>query len=408
MDEKAVSRTPPEMAKRQEKQPETDISKTFANNGKATRGGKLRQIFPELLKEISFFDDVQYGQNLRLISEKLNISQQLLSKYMRRLTTEKLIERIQSWPFAVYKLTEKAKLINGKLVQSEKRLKTEWRYHNLVVKSRVIAWGTWKFGKIIPMCGGWGYQDVKVNNTTVRVQTNGLIRIVAPELIGENIEELQVRAAARAQDTLRALIDRYDMKVTTIASSREGSKELLHSEDLARFFGRIKTEDLYVDKSGDDDNLEEPESSHKIEDLLAMPVILRALDAKLAPAVNELSRMIELHLEVERGILAGLERHNDADRELTQAVREFRAVRGEAGTGDGLGALSNPMPSSVSSRSADGPEDGPRIEVEFTRPFGRFECAGKMIGPFGIGARIYLPDPTGLWLINNDFAERVA
>ena len=372
------------------------------------RGSFTRRRLLELLNEISMFDNPEYGQNLRLISEKLNISRQLLNHYMKRLITAKLIERIQSWPFAVYRLTEKAKLVKSSLVQSDKTLKTEWRYHNLVLKSKVKSWGAWQFGKITPMCGGWGYQDIMVNNTTVRMQTSGWIRITAPELIGENLEELQARAAAGVQETLRILIDKYNMETSTIVLSRKGSKELLRSGDLARFLGRVKTEDIYVDKSGDEDNLEEPEDSHKIEDLLSMPETMRRLDTRLVPVIEALTRQIELHLEVQRNALKTSSEIRDGINEFRNEIRAFREERRAVGHGDVprvlMGSCTSASPSMP--KADDYVQGAPRIEVRFLRPHGKLECAGAMIGPFSQGASIYLPDELALWLIDSEIAER--
>ena len=252
---------------------------------------------------------------------------------MSKLITCKLIERIQSWPFAVYKLTEKGKLVKEKLVQSEQPVKTEWRCHNLILGFRILRWGSWNFGATTPMMH-WSYQSMKILDCAVHVQTTGLIKVYVPEEIGEDPEAARMRGTARAQEVARWFIDKYDMELSAIIVIRKGEKELLHSQDLAHFLGRIKTDDIFVNASCGDECLEEKYGKNEIERLLDLPKRLddmeRILASELVPSIRELSRQLALHLEVENRIGDGINEF----REEVRGLNLSRAAYPATGRGD--------------------------------------------------------------------------
>ncbi len=141
--------------------PETD-SKEAVNasqtNRLRLRGGYDKGINALIIREVGRFDDPAYGQSLRLISKKLQISKQNLNNHLRRLAAEGLIKRLPGGSATRYELTENGRRVNDFLVQSENPVKTaiggdashtpeksftgQWRYHNLLVGFRVLSWGS--------------------------------------------------------------------------------------------------------------------------------------------------------------------------------------------------------------------------------------------------------------------------
>ncbi len=405
--------------------PETDIKggvNATEEKRLRLRGRKDKGINARIMQEVGKFDDPVYGQSLRLISKKLQISKQNLNNHLRRLAEEGLIKRLPGGSNTRYELTESGRGVNVFLVQSENPAKTaiggdcsrtpektftaKWRYHNLLVGFRVVSWGTWKFTQLTPMMN-WSYQAVKVppHELVAHVQTTGLIKIYAPEAVGTDPEELRIQAAAQAQEAARWFVDRYDMSLEGMKVLRKGEKELMKSEALARLFGRVKTEGFFVNASGGDENLEEPDDSVKIEKMMialeTTPERLARLEdifeRKMSPVLLALAEQIELHLRATREWKDSAVGIRDTAVDIRDALRQLLQ--------SGVIRPRNPEP------AVDDPIDGERVQVEFTRfvpPFRATVANGsKDVGPFNPAARMYFVQGEARRIVNEGLGRIV-
>jgi DNA-binding MarR family transcriptional regulator len=238
------------------------------------------------------------------IATQLGISKQNLNYHLQKLIKLNILYKEQSYPFAIYRLTDLGERVKNSLRQSENP-KPLWRVHNLIVGFRILNLGSFNFvettrRKLIRM-RNWNYAREEMDGYVINVQDTGLLKIYVPSkytkdpdlAIGEMISEADRIAAD--------YINRYDMKLQRMEIVRKAEKELQNSEVLAKIFGRIKTDGIYVNESDGFEALEEKQDSYIIEDLLKLPIKVADLEKHLirqTEIMDQFSKNIELHLAV--------------------------------------------------------------------------------------------------------------
>lgn len=359
-----------------------------------------------ILAEIDRFKDVDYGQRLNIIAKKLAMTPQNLNYYLKRFTEMGLIIQVLRSRYTTYALTEKGRHVKEKLVQSEKGVKTvTWRYHNLIVGYKILNWGNFRFNKKKTVrMNNWSYQIVKADNgLQAHVQDTGLLKIYGPKIYGDDGEILRIKASTMVSEAARFFIDYYDFKLGQPKVLRKGQKELLNSEQLARLLGRIKTDEFFVDASGGDENLEEPDDSFAVENILSTlqetPQRLENLEGsmeKLAPTMDALARQnadlaknIKLHLEVMNNINTGIRELRETLKTGVQTSRDQEEL------------------ANLAAFCASKNEKSIKIEImRDTGPFmGIYKGLAREYSSLPKGAIIYLEESTARSLISNGFAK---
>lgn len=287
---------------------------TGVKNNSKNRVKKSKEKFLLLLLSCIESD----GDNLKQILKKItdvpenhNIQKQHLNYHLQKLKRQGVIKRIQSYPFAIYELTEHGIRVKKMLTQSEgERLNAPllWRCHNLIVGYPIISYGDFMFSegrdrKIIHM-NNWKYARETFGDFVINIQDTGLLKIYCPEKYTENPEEAFGKMYAEAQHIVQIYCNKYNMKLKKMNLIREGHKELQKSNRIAKVLGRFKADDIWTDASNGTLNMEEHQSSNKIEDLLNLPSQMNKWNS-----INEkFSKNLELHLEVLQEIRNAIKR----------------------------------------------------------------------------------------------------
>ena len=244
------------------------------------------------------------GRNISKISKKLNITKQALNYHLNKVKRAGLVRRIQSYPFAIYELTELGQRVKEILGQSERgaKLPTLWDAHNLIVGFDVIDFGKYHFEetKRRKLCfmNNWIYTKEDIDGYGVHVQNTGLIKIYCKRMRTTNPEQAFANMYSDAIRIAQTYCNRYNMKLKPMRIIREGHKSLYNSEVVAKLFGRFKIGDIWQDASSGIEELEEKQNSNKIEELLNLPEQMN----QMMVLQEKFSKNIELHLDVLQNI----------------------------------------------------------------------------------------------------------
>lgn len=239
------------------------------------------------------------GDDRREICRSIKKSSANLGYYLKKLMNAELVKRMQSYPYSIYRLTELGRKVKENLAQSE-GARSFWRVHALTVGFPIENYGGFKFdsGKLKQM-NNWHYQEDVVRDGNrrewrMRVQSTGLLVVSCPEMITEepntafgNMYDIGARLA-------RVFSESHGMRIGRMKIVREGHKELIGSERLAGLFGRMKIEDVWVDRSNGTDRLEEKQSGNSVERLLEVPKLMEFIIEQQA----DFAKNLKLHLLV--------------------------------------------------------------------------------------------------------------
>jgi len=231
----------------------------------------------------------------------------------------KVIYKVQSYPWAIYKLTSLGSKVKQLLRQSE-HLTTLWRVHNLIVGFRIRNFGTYTFiettrKKIIQM-QNWKYVSENIDDFVINVQDTGLLKIYVPEQYSKDPDIAIGEMFSRATHVAQLYCDKYNMSLQPMCVIRKAEKELCKSEALAKIFGRVKLEEMYVNASNGVESLEEPMDSYAIEKLLKLPDVI---EKQLTPALEQFSKNIALHLEVLQEMKNTLKKISEVDKNVANS-----------------------------------------------------------------------------------------
>ena len=238
------------------------------------------------------------------IATQLGISKQNLNYHLQKLIKVNILHKEQSYPFAIYRLTDLGERVKESLRQSENP-KPLWRVHNLIVGFKISNLGSFNFvetsrRKLIRM-RNWSYCREEMDGYVINVQDTGLLKIYVPAKYTKDPDIALGEMISEAGRIAVDYINRYDMRLQRLEIIRKAEKELQNSEVLAKLFGRIKAEGIYVNASDGFDALEEKQDSYVIEDLLRLPSKMADMEKHLirqTEIMDQFSKNIELHLAV--------------------------------------------------------------------------------------------------------------
>jgi len=210
---------------------------------------------------------------------------------------------------------------------------------------------------------------------------------------------------------------------------RKGEKELLKSEQLAKLLGRVKTDDWFVNASDGEENLEEPDDRFVIENIVSAleetPARLEKLESgldKLGPVLEQLTKQLALHLEVEQQQLTTQQAQEVTQGEISKGISELRgAVSDLKKPGDTLPSRPSKShldvdfkPRYSENQEKHGLEryiDQEKLEIELVRdtpPFGYDDQgAERLVRALPEGSRIFLPFKVAKKIIQDGYAREI-
>jgi hypothetical protein len=262
---------------------------------------------------------IDEGLTPKAIAKKLGKTKQALNYHLKRMMALKVIYKVQSYPWAIYKLTSLGAKVKQLLRQSE-HLTTLWRIHNLIVGFRIRNLGTYTFiettrRKLIQM-QNWKYISENIDDFVVNVQDTGLLKIYVPEQYSKDPDITIGEMFSRATHVAQLYCDKFGMRLEPMYVIRKAEKELCKSEALAKIFGRVKLDEMYVNASHGIEALEEPMDSYAIEKLLKLPDVI---EKQLTPALEQFSKNIALHLEVLQEMKIALKKISEVDKHVANS-----------------------------------------------------------------------------------------
>ena len=253
------------------------------------------------------------GNNISLLSNRLNKSKQSLNYWFKKLIRQDFIKKTQSYPFAIYELTSLGHRVKQILRHDEEgTYKPLWECHNYEVGFNIYHLGQYHFietnkRKLIQM-NNWHYTMEEVGDFKVQITSTGKMIIHCPRRITREPNNEFVKMGSEAQRIAQDYCNRYNMKLSLMFQVREGQKTLKKSEALAKMIGKFHLGEVWTDNSdGIGEELEEKQSSNKIEELFNMPKQMEAL----MEAHNKLAVNLNLHIEVLQKMSASLDLMNE-------------------------------------------------------------------------------------------------
>jgi len=269
----------------------------------------------------------QFGSNLKELAKAENISKQALNWRLNRLLSKDLIQRVQSYPFAIYQLTPYGQRVKEKLIHNENPLESKpiWDIHNFVVRFPIVSYGTISFegnnNRKITHINNLDYFDEHIGKFIVRINSSKTLLVYCPRRTTENPEQEFIKLGSEAQKIVQEYCNRFDMKLGFMQISRKGHKTLKKSEDIAKLLGKFRTPEIWTDDSeGTGDELEEHQDSKIIESLLEVPNLMKQIVIQQA----EFSTNLMTHLEVLKRIGDGIDKFSTELTELTKVVKELK------------------------------------------------------------------------------------
>ncbi|MHA1420429.1 MAG: hypothetical protein ACTSPO_16050, partial [Candidatus Heimdallarchaeaceae archaeon] len=248
--------------------------------------------------------------------------------HIQKLKKLGLIEREQSYPFAIYKVTSLGERVKESIIHSD-GLKNLWKCHSLIVGFEVQSFGTFRFintnkRKIIQM-KNWIYAMEDKGSFKIHIQDSGLLKIYCPEKYSTKPDEAFGKMYAESQSIAQRYCDRYKMELKQLKIIRKGHKALIGSKKVAKLLGKVNLDNkLWVDASDGTDELEEMQDEYSIEDILKIPKRMDGVEKAIieqSKVNRELSRNIRLHLSIMRKMEKSQDIQNNRLEELGTAIR---------------------------------------------------------------------------------------
>lgn len=282
----------------------------------------MQQQYPEPLVKKKFLllllDSIDNKIPLSTIAGNMGRTKQALNYHIQKYRKLGLLNRVQQYPYSIYELTSLGRRVKQSLRQSE-HPKALWKAHNLIVGFEILHLGNFNFvettrRKLIKM-KNWSYAREEVGNFVINIQDTGLLKIYAPAKYTTDPDVAFGEMFAECQKVAQWYCHRYEMKLRPMKVIRKGEKALVRSEKLAKIFGRVKLEQMYINASEGTEELEAPMDSYSIEKLLRLPEII---ENQLNPALERFSKNIELHLEVLQNIQKAIEKLSEVNESIQQ------------------------------------------------------------------------------------------
>lgn len=259
-----------------------------------------------------------HGDNLKILSEKLNMSKQNLNYYLKRLLDMNYIKKIQSKPFAIYKLSSTGRVVkkSSHIARKSQSNIPLWNCHNQVISFKIYDFGKYHFPINTKKMNNWHFAQHKTGKFKIQILSTGLIRIYCPPKTSFNPDKAFTELQSQAQKIAQEYCNNYDMKMGFANISREGHKALLNSEPLAKLFGRFKNKELWTDKSDKKLEFEELQSTNYIKEFLSLPSVLK----EFLKGFDIYNENIKLHLEVIRKIGEAQEESTKINKKMLKAL----------------------------------------------------------------------------------------
>lgn len=266
---------------------------------------------------------IERGETRHTMCRLLNYSNQRLSYHIATLKAKGFIEQVQDRPISLYRLTPLGSRVKEILLQSDTDFYKMWRCHNLILGWPIADFGTWRFNeKLWKTMKNWHFQEMMLKGHKIHIHDTGLVKIYCPEKYAVNADEGFDEAVSEAQKVAAYLQSKYSLSLGNRYRIRNGQKELIGSEKLAEMIGHMKIGGVFVDISDSKNRrLEADQDNYGIEKLLALPEML---EKQMIPVIEQLTKQINLHLEVTAEIKNGIKSLTEAVDELRNAIRELR------------------------------------------------------------------------------------
>lgn len=280
------------------------------------------------------------GLTLTQICRKYGKSKQALNHHIAKLRHSKVIERIQSYPYAIYRLTPLGERVKRFVVQSDDPSKKPrlFKAHNLILGYSVLDYGSYSFeGKKLSAMNGWSFvadeYDTGKAKWKIHIQDTGLIKVYCPIAVTTTPDEAFGDMRSQAERIMQVYCDRYGMRLGQTRTIRLGQKSLYGSQEIAKLVGRVKTDSFWIDASDGTDELEEKEGVHAIEDFLDAPKELakqvEILGKRLEDYAHEnvgYAREIAAHREVIANMNAGVQNLNVGVSVMSEAIEKMNGI----------------------------------------------------------------------------------
>jgi len=210
---------------------------------------------------------------------------QSLNYYLKKYVRLKYIAHVQTYPNAIYQLTELGDTVKNILTRGWP--KTIWRCHSLILGYSVKSFGSFRFiytstRRVVPM-KNWIYvMEFMEGGFVVHIQSTGLLKIYCPEKTGLNPDELFGAMYEEAGKIASYYIRLHDMKLGPMKIIKKGEKAIVNSQTLAKLIGEGPvTDDVWVDLSKGPEELEEAQDSYELENLLELPKKFENLEKRM-------------------------------------------------------------------------------------------------------------------------------
>lgn len=276
-------------------------------------------------------DGFSDGLTLTQMAQRLGKSKQALNYHIQRLKRIGVLERKQSWPYAIYGLTP----FGSRLKQNLRYPQTPktWRYHALQVGFDIVDFGSFNLietkNRKLSKMNNWLYVTEQQGDYHVKIQENGLLVISCPERYTNEPDSAAAELHSKAIELAQQYCDRYSMKMKPMKIIRRGQKSIVGSEKISKILGKGKlSEDIWVDASHGTDELETFSDNKSLEKLLAVPdeiaqvkQDMNDLKAVFIPAIEALTEQIRLHLKATEEWRQSAQEIRDALKDITELKR---------------------------------------------------------------------------------------
>ncbi|MBU3897064.1 MAG: hypothetical protein KJ697_03995 [Nanoarchaeota archaeon] len=280
---------------------------------------------------------IKEGYTLAQISECLKKSmnwkrpKQSLNYHLNRLQKTGAIEKVQSHPYAIYKLTPFGDRVQRFLTPSDKQ-PVLFRCHNLIVGYGILSFGSFNFintstRKIVSM-NNWNYAVERDGDFTIHIQDTGLLKIYCPEKTKTDPEKAFQEMYIQAENIAQSYLSRYNMRLGSQRIIRKGHKAIVNSDEISQVFGdNVNLKTIWTDHSTGSLELEESQDENRIENLLNLPADVKELKEHLVQQTGIMSNLtvqIERHLEVNNKIGDGLDKFAEAVIEMKDVSKQIK------------------------------------------------------------------------------------
>ena len=164
--------------------------------------------------------DIESGLMLTQMAKHLGKSKQALNYHIKRLRRIGLIERVQSYPYSLHKLTPLGLRVKENIRYPDGVKKPTWRCHALQVGFPVEDFGTYNFletkSRSVSSMKGWKYTSEQIGQHHVKIQDTGLMIVSCPDIYTNNPDEAWAKMYEQAAQIAENYRNRYGMELKAL------------------------------------------------------------------------------------------------------------------------------------------------------------------------------------------------